>query len=99
NFIRCNKAFMAAGVECRLPFMDRALVETVLALGKRDCPPGKKLLKQALHGVVPEWVISRTKETFQGGSGMAEACAAAVANPIRFYNAEARSLFGGLPHD
>ena len=32
NFIRCNKAFMAHGVECRLPFLDRELVETVLAM-------------------------------------------------------------------
>lgn len=99
NFIRTNKAFMAHGVEARLPFMETPLVELVLSLGKRDCPPGKKLLKQALRSVVPEWVIKRTKETFQGGSGMAEACARVVANPVVFYNAEARSLFGGLPHD
>lgn len=96
NFVRCNKAFMAAGVECRLPFMETALVEHVLGLDKRDCPPGKGALKMALRGVVPEWVSRRTKETFQGSSGMADACARVVSEPTRFYNATIRRAFGGL---
>jgi asparagine synthase (glutamine-hydrolysing) len=96
NFVRCNKAFLSAGVECRLPFMNRSLVECVLSLSKRDCPPGKGLLKRALAGVVPPWVVARQKQTFQGASGMANACARIVAEPVRFYNAETRSLFGAL---
>jgi asparagine synthase (glutamine-hydrolysing) len=96
NFVRCNKAFLAAGVECRLPFMDRDLVECVLSLSKRDCPPGKGRLKRALLGTIPQWVIDRTKETFQGGSGMADACARVVAAPTKFYNAEIRNIFGAL---
>lgn len=95
NFVRCNKAFMAHGVECRLPFMDRALVEHALELNKAACPPGKGALKRAAEGVVPGWVIRRQKETFQGSSGMAAACARAVAAPTRFYNATARQAFGG----
>jgi len=94
NFVRCNKAFMAAGVECRLPFMERRLVERVINLRKVDCPPGKKALKEAARGLVPRWVISRTKQTFQGGAGMDEAAARAVANPKVFYGAEFRSAFG-----
>jgi asparagine synthase (glutamine-hydrolysing) len=94
NFVRCNKAFMAAGVECRLPFLHRPLVESVLAAGKKACPPGKKLLKAAADGIVPRWVVTRQKETFQGSSGMADAAALAVANPTRFYNAERQTLFG-----
>lgn len=96
NFIRCNKAFMAHGVECRLPFMERPLVEGVLALGKKDCPPGKGLLKEAARRVLPAWVIKRTKETFQGGSGLAAAAARCVSDPVRFYNAEVRRHFGTL---
>jgi asparagine synthase (glutamine-hydrolysing) len=96
NFVRCNKAFMAAGVECRLPFMERPLVESVLAMGKAECPPGKGLLKGAARGLLPPEVIRRPKETFQGGSGVAAAAARAVANPTRFYNAEARRLYGAL---
>jgi asparagine synthase (glutamine-hydrolysing) len=96
NFIRCNKVFMAAGVECRLPFMERPLVESVLAMGKADCPPGKKALKAAARGIVPDWVITRPKDTFQGGAGMDDAAALALPNPKVYYNRECRTLYG--PH-
>jgi asparagine synthase (glutamine-hydrolysing) len=99
NFIRCNKAFMAAGVECRLPFMERALVERVLSMSKADCPPGKKALKAAARGIIPGWVISRTKDTFQGASGMADAAARAVARPAAYYRAEIMSAFGPSARD
>lgn len=97
NFVRCNKAFMAAGVECRLPFMERGLVEGVLSMGKADCPPGKGLLKKAAAGLVPVRITRREKETFQGASGMREAAAAAAGGVARrFYNAAAVRAFGGL---
>jgi asparagine synthase (glutamine-hydrolysing) len=94
NFIRCNKAFMAAGVECRLPFMERRLVERTLAMTKAECPPGKGALKAAARGIVPEWVIRRTKQTFQGSSGIAEAAGRAIANPRAFYRAEIINAYG-----
>jgi asparagine synthase (glutamine-hydrolysing) len=94
NFIRCNKVFMAHGVECRLPFMERALVETVLAMSKADCPPGKKALKAAADGLVPDWIIRRPKDTFQGGAGMIDAAASVVPNPKAFYTATCRTLYG-----
>lgn len=97
NFIRVNNVFMTAGVEARLPFMHRPVVAMALGAGLRDCPPGKGLLKQAAAGVLPDWVIRRPKDTFQGGTGMAAAAAQVVAAPVRFYNAEARRLFGYLP--
>lgn len=96
NFIRCNKAFMAHGVECRLPYLDHRLVEGVLAASKRACPPGKGLLKEAVRGVVPDWIVRRPKGTFQGESGMADAIASIVAAPTRYYNARTRALFGAL---
>lgn len=96
NFVRCNKAFLAAGVECRLPFLERELVESVLCLGKAACPPGKELLKRAAAGLLPAWVARRPKATFQGGSGLSAAAARAVASPVRFYNAEVRRHFGAL---
>jgi len=99
NFVRCNKAFMAAGVECRLPFMERALVERVLSMPKRACPPGKRALKQAAAGVIPPWIISRPKDTFQGASGMADAAARAVAYPAAFYRAEIMTQFGSSARD
>lgn len=99
NFCRVNKVFMAHGVEGRLPFMERELVELVLGLGVKDCPPGKKLLKEAVRGLVPDWVIARQKETFQGAGGMISACAGLYESPIVEYNRLAREMFGALPRD
>lgn len=99
NFVRVNKVFMAAGVEARLPFMHRPVVALALGAGLRECPPGKGLLKLAARGLVPDWVIRRPKDTFQGGTGMAAAAARAAADPVRFYNAEMRRQFGYLPKD
>jgi asparagine synthase (glutamine-hydrolysing) len=94
NFVRTNKAFMAAGVECRLPFMERELVESVLRLGKAHCPPGKGMLKAAARGIVPGRIVGRVKETFQGGSGLSAAAARAIHDPLHFYHAEVRRAFG-----
>jgi len=99
NFVRCNKAFMSAGVECRLPFMEQGLVEGAMQLSKKQSPPGKILLKEAAKPLVPRWVIKRTKDTFQGGSGLAGAMMKHIANPLVYYNAELRKSFGYLPKD
>lgn len=99
NFIRCNKAFMAKGVECRLPFMEQSLVENAINLGKAQSPTGKKLLKNAFKDLVPSWVIKRTKDTFQGGSGVSNEVAELISSPIKYYNAELKKQFGYLPKD
>jgi asparagine synthase (glutamine-hydrolysing) len=97
NFMRVNKVFMAAGVEARLPFMHRPLVDAVLATGKATCPPGKGLLKQAAQLSVPPQIIRRPKDTFQGGSGIAAAAGALSASPTVTYHNLARSMWGYLP--
>lgn len=94
NFVRCNKVFMAHGVECRLPFLDRRVVEGVLSMGKKECPPAKKLLKMIAAGTISKRIISRVKQTFQGSSGVSNAAASAVANPIKFYNSVIRTAYG-----
>ena len=99
NFVRCNKAFMAHGVECRLPFMVPALVESVVHATKASNPPGKKLLKAAAAGIVPDWIIKRTKETFQGASGSAGRAESLFTNPKLHYNSEIKRRFGYLPRD
>jgi len=99
NFIRCNKAFMAHGVECRLPFMDRELVEEAVNLGGSTSPLGKRLLKQAAAGVVPDYIIRRDKETFQGASGSASKALLLCESPTRFYNSVIRQTFGYLTKD
>lgn len=97
NFVRCNKVFMAAGVECRLPFMHQRLVEDAVQLDLTASPPQKKLLKSACQHILPAWCINRPKDTFQGGSGVASALAKQTPSPTRYYNAEARRAFGYLP--
>lgn len=99
NFMRANKAFMAAGIECRLPFLDKVIVEAAVMASKADNPPGKKWLKDEAKGIVPDYVIKRQKDTFQGGTGVAAACANMIANPIRYYNSQLKKEFGYLPKD
>ena len=97
NFPRTNKVFMRHGVEARLPFLERELVEAALSLGVRECPPGKVLLKDAARGLVPDSIIRRQKETFKGASGVSGAFSVATdGEPLKAYNAAARSLFGGV---
>lgn len=98
NFLRINKAFMRYGVEPRTPFFDRHLVEAILALGRDECPPGKRLLTRAASGSVPIGVLRRRKETFQGASGISAACQELTRDTAaKTYNDYAREAFGGLP--
>ena len=99
NFVRCNKAFMYGGVECRLPFMDVNLVEYAINLNLLQSPANKKLLKSAAAKLLPKWVISRVKDTFQGGSGVSTWTEENIASPIKFYNNELKKTFGYLPKD
>lgn len=101
NFLRCNKVFLAAGVECRLPFLDRALVSMVLGASKAGCPPGKGLLKAAARSRLPRTIVDRVKQTFQGGAGIIASAQAACGpiTPQRAYNGWARATFGALVRD
>jgi asparagine synthase (glutamine-hydrolysing) len=95
NFLRVNKVMMSAGVEARLPFMEENLVAAALASSPEINAPRKVALKEAARGVVPDWVISRRKETYQGATGIAAAARSLIADPVRFYAHEERRLFGG----
>jgi asparagine synthetase B (glutamine-hydrolysing) len=90
---------MYGGVECRLPFMDVKLVEYAINLDLSQSPPNKKLLKSASARLLPKWVISRVKDTFQGGSGVSDWTEKNIASPIKFYNNELKKTFGYLPKD
>lgn len=96
NFLRCDKSFMSHGVECRLPFMHRSLVEKILSLGKENCPQDKALLKKSAEAILPSEIVYRKKETFQGGAGVISSVEKIIANPVKFYNAEARRYFGAM---
>ena len=73
TYLRCNgivqgdRLAMASSVEMRLPFLDRELVNTVIGLRKTRTDLGlapKAWLRQAVEGVLPDWVLSRAKRGF-----------------------------------
>ncbi|WP_414660866.1 asparagine synthase (glutamine-hydrolyzing) [Horticoccus sp. 23ND18S-11] len=64
---KVDRATMAQGVEARVPFLDHALVDYALALPAAiKLPHGeaKGLLKQALRGTVPDYVLDAPKAGF-----------------------------------
>lgn len=62
-----DRLSMVSSVELRLPLVDYRLVETVIGLRKNykdyNLQP-KTWFKQALKGIVPEWVMNRPKRGF-----------------------------------
>ena len=71
NFPRCNKIFMKYGIECRLPFLNTELVETVLGFSQEVAWDTKRrpkaVLQDAYIGLLPEQIITRPKLAFQDG--------------------------------
>lgn len=64
---KVDRATMAYSVEARSPFLDRELVEFVMRLPWHwhfDGFKGKRLLKAAMRGRVPDFVWSRRKQGF-----------------------------------
>lgn len=103
NFARCNKVFMAHGVECRLPFLHTSLVEFALSLPRWAVQDGrskpKAVIQRAYAGMLPERVTKRPKLAFQDGlrngeGNLKDAIAARVADPRRFYAAEWTRAYG-----
>ncbi|MBI1324944.1 asparagine synthase (glutamine-hydrolyzing) [bacterium] len=65
--LKVDRASMATSLEVRAPFLDADLVDWVAGLPydvKRRGRCGKWLLKQAMHGKVPEFVTRRAKKGF-----------------------------------
>lgn len=54
-----DQCMRAHGIEARAPFTDHALTDWALALPARD-RVGKKMLREAVRGVVPDAIIDRT---------------------------------------
>ncbi len=64
---KVDRASMAVGLECRVPFLDHRLVELcqrIPAREKADLFRSKKILKRALAGIVPDPIIKRSKAGF-----------------------------------
>lgn len=97
NFVRANKIFMAHSVECRLPFLNTALVEFALSLPQAVVQAGKSrpkaIIQDAFKGRLPDAVTRRPKVAFQDGMGIKDAIRRVLPNPERFYHAEYSRLY------
>ena len=72
--LRANKAMAAWGVEARVPFLDKSLLDVAMGLdpaAKLVRPGGieKELLRGAFAGVLPDEILWRQKEQFSDGVG------------------------------
>jgi asparagine synthase (glutamine-hydrolysing) len=76
NLQRCDRVTMAHGLEARVPFLDRDLVDLAARLPVDWLLPGehgqeKTILREAFTGWLPEDLLWRPKEQFGDGSGTA----------------------------
>jgi asparagine synthase (glutamine-hydrolysing) len=98
NFPRVNKAFMAHGIEARLPFLDPDVVDLALSLPRGAVQDGrarpKAVLQRAYLGRLPATVTSRPKVAFQDGLGLKTVIAATLPDPVRYYRLEYHRLYG-----
>lgn len=98
NFARCNKIFMSQGIECRLPFLNRKLVEHALSLSREVVAEGKSrpkaVLQEAMRGLLPAEIVDRPKVAFQDGMGLKAKYETAVADPKRFYTGTCTRMYG-----
>ena len=85
---------MHHSIEARLPFLDSKVVEWAINNGKNNNPIGKKALKSLAKNLVPDYVINRPKDTFQGSAGMPEHTAKLLSNPVKYYNARCKKMYG-----
>nr|WP_256451429.1 asparagine synthase (glutamine-hydrolyzing) [Amycolatopsis sp. CA-230715] len=83
NLQRCDRTTMAYGMEARVPFLDRDVIELALSIPPEHKMTGpgieeKKLLRDAFEGWVPEEILRRGKEQFGDGSGAKDVLESAV---------------------
>src|SRR5262249_42478080 len=65
--MRIDRFSMASSVEARVPFLDPGLVELGYRLPfdyKLHNGRGKHVLKEAVAGAVPDWIVNRPKQGF-----------------------------------
>ena len=72
--LRANKSMAAWGVEARVPFLDRELLDVAMSLSPSAKLSGgermeKHILRQAADGLLPDAIRWRQKEQFSDGVG------------------------------
>jgi asparagine synthase (glutamine-hydrolysing) len=83
NLQRCDRVTMAHGLEARVPFLDREVIQWAMrvppaAKGTGSGRPEKALLREAFTGWLPEDLLWRDKAEFGDGSGARDVLSAAV---------------------
>ena len=83
NLQRCDRVTMAHGLEARVPFLDREVIEWALRLppGFKLAGPGqpeKRLLREAFDGWLPAELLWRDKAEFGDGSGAKDVLTAVI---------------------
>jgi len=76
NLQRCDRVTMAHGLEARVPFLDREVIEQALRLPAAwkisgGPAPEKQILRAAFDGWLPDELLWRDKSQFGDGSGAA----------------------------
>ncbi|HMB17661.1 MAG TPA: asparagine synthase (glutamine-hydrolyzing) [Candidatus Paceibacterota bacterium] len=67
--MRADKMAMAHSVETRVPFLDKRLIELAIRIPqslKIKNGNGKRMLKKAVKGIIPDEIINREKKGFSG---------------------------------
>ncbi len=87
NLQRCDRVTMAHGLEARVPFLDREVIDWALQLPPQVklAPPGepeKRLLREAFAGWLPDDLLWRDKAEFGDGSGARDVLSEAVSADI-----------------
>ncbi|MEV6248378.1 asparagine synthase (glutamine-hydrolyzing) [Streptomyces sp. NPDC051742] len=87
NLQRCDRTTMAYGMEARVPFLDRDVIELALSIPPEHKMTGpgveeKKLLRDAFAGWLPEEILRRGKLQFGHGSGSKNALTAALSTSV-----------------
>lgn len=63
---RLDRCFMRFGIECRVPFLHGSLVKSMAKISIKDhISPPKRILKNAFHGVIPDYILYRKKKPFK----------------------------------
>lgn len=74
DVLRCDRCIASNGLELRVPFLDKKLVNYVLSLKYDDRIPNnneieKKVLRNSFDGFMPDEILYRQKEALSNGVG------------------------------
>ena len=94
NLQRCDRVTMAHGLEARVPFLERDVIELGLKLPagwklSGAGQPEKRLLRLAFEGWLPHKFLWREKAEFGDGSGAADVLQEAIARTVSEHEFEA----------